>query len=921
MFPRRFCCQLLGLLIMVAIVAPRTAGADPAFSRSFNGPEIVWGILDNGTPSKVLAHDCVPGGARDNNGIERVLVAASAGQSVILACPTPPLAVVDELKIRLWVKSSRPDIQLAARIVLPRSLDVEKRGPASAIVKGAVYNRPGHWQELIVAEIPKLLASEVRVLRATPGSSIDSHEAYLDNVVLIIPGNPNGVEVGTDQLEVDGVQLDPNRITKAEAPSKSGGAPADLLRIKPAAVARPIALPGAQRMPAADENVAAVRMQGSTLLVDNRPFFPRAIVWNGEPLQYLAERGFNTIKLRSPPSDEQIAAAKRLMLWFISIPPRPDSIAQNGLGSRGDRVLAWSLEDDAIVADPDYALRWADVIRERDAVYGRPILVAPDSNWGLAGKCGDILLAYHPRGSRLSETEYAAWLAARPRLAKPGTPLWASIDTQFGEAVRQQVTSLTHQKLPGPTVDAEQLEMLLQTACTSGGRGIVFESYSSLVETDPLTLARAALLERLNRRLQVMEPWLAGGKVVSRASSTDSRYEAIVLHVDRARLLIPYETTQNKAPTSPRKQMLAKEVTFVVPGVSESSQAYYVTPVSLTAVATSRVAGGTSLSIPAASDGLVVVTEDPLVTQAIRQKVARQAPQLARLQRDFIVGRAQAIFEIDRRLAPLNVKPTVDATDATTMNSRLAQLDSLLTTGQIDRAQDAMTSLLADVRRTSLELRNSVGRTNVLSSDALALTYEHLAESAALQRSFENLRGGENLVAGGDFENLSEMTSAGWQHVVSPASGAATNAELSTAQPESGTYCLELRSSDSPQATPHDVADPRVWIISPAIPLDAGTTVEITGWVRVDQPFTTPGEGLAVADSLGGPELSIVVGDTSGWQMLRLVRAVPQPTTLHVTFALTGSGSAKVDAVMVRTLQQPVARRLPAPYGSGGSGH
>lgn len=126
-----------------------------------------------------------------------------------------------------------------------------------------------------------------------------------------------------------------------------------------------------------------------------------------------------------------------------------------------------------------------------------------------------------------------------------------------------------------------------------------------------------------------MEPWLAGGKVVSRASSTDSRYEAIVLHVDRARLLIPYETTQSKASTSPRKQLPANEVTFVVPGVSESSQAYYVTPVSLTAVATSRVAGGTSLSIPTASDGLVVVTEDPLITQAIRQKVARQAPEPA----------------------------------------------------------------------------------------------------------------------------------------------------------------------------------------------------------------------------------------------------------------------------------------------------
>ena len=61
---------------------------------------------------------------------------------------------------------------------------------------------------------------------------------------------------------------------------------------------------------------------------------------------------------------------------------------------------------------PTTRLRWADAIRERDAVYGRPIMVAPDSGWGPASKVGDILLARHPRVSRLNDKEYEAWLAA-----------------------------------------------------------------------------------------------------------------------------------------------------------------------------------------------------------------------------------------------------------------------------------------------------------------------------------------------------------------------------------------------------------------------------------------------------------------------------------------------------------------------------
>jgi hypothetical protein len=139
-----------------------------------------------------------------------------------------------------------------------------------------------------------------------------------------------------------------------------------------------------------------------------------------------------------------------------------------------------------------------------------------------------------------------------------------------------------------------------------------------------------------------------------------------------------------------------------------------------------------------------------------------------------------------------------------------------------------------------------------------------------------------------------------------------TQAALSADQPEHGAYCLEMQAGAPAPGQSLDIATPRVWIVSPAVALEAEKTVEITGWVKIDKPFSTPGEGLSIIDSLGGPELSIAVGNTSGWQMFRMVRAVPQPTDLRLTFALTGVGSAKVDAVMVRTLEQPVARRLPA---------
>lgn len=902
---------VLAVAVISYVASPPAVRAEPAFVQSFNGPETAWELIDNGVPTRFLAHDCIAGGARDTNGIERVAVAATAGQSVLLRCSVPALAVVDEAQIRLWVKSSRPEIQLAARIALPRSVDPTGQGVATAIVKGPAYDHPGRWQQLVLTELPKSLAAQVRVMRTMQNGAVDMHEAYLESVVLVVPGDPNGVEVGIDELEVDGVRVDPSKIAGPNKPKVSAKA-TGMAKHPPHADSAVLRVPTTPSMASEKPNSAAspCRLQGSTLMVEDQPFFPRGIQWNGEPLKFLAERGFNLVQLPSLPSKEQSADAKKFGLWFVCIPPRPDAIASNGLGATGDRVLAWKLEDEAIESDPNYASRWSDTIREHDALYGRPVLISPDMTWGTAGKSGDILLAQHSRISRLSEPEFETWLKGRPRLARPGTPMWVSLNSQFGEVVQKQANALSRTNAPAPAVDVDKLEMLLEASYITGARGIVFQSNSSLADSDLATRNRAAELELINWRLQLMEPWLAGGKVVFRMQSVDGQYEGVVVHYDRARLLMPFASSASSAEKSSRRP-LAKEVTFVVPGIAESAQVYALTPVSISAISPQRVAGGTRLTMPAGTNSMALITEDPQVVQALRQRILRQANQTARLQRDFVVARAQSVFDIDQRLAQLNLKPTLNAAAATSMNTQLGQVDSLLGSGQMEEAQAAIDSVSAEERRIVAEELRAAGVSSGLQSNALGLTYVRLAEFATLQRSFENLRGGENLLPGGDFENLNEMTQLGWQHVVHPTAGAGTQAILSTEQPDQGSYCLELQAGPPAAGQVLDVATPRVWIVSPAVALEGAKTVEITGWVRIDKPFSTPGEGLSIIDSLGGPELSITVGNASTWQMFRMVRAVPEPTDLRLTFALTGVGSAKVDAVMVRTLEQPVARRLP----------
>ena len=67
---------------------------------------------------------------------------------------------------------------------------------------------------------------------------------------------------------------------------------------------------------------------------------------------------------------------------FLCSPEHPDALARAGVGRAGDRVIAWQLRDDALEVDANYSMRWAEAVRERDAVFGRPVVIMPRRELG-----------------------------------------------------------------------------------------------------------------------------------------------------------------------------------------------------------------------------------------------------------------------------------------------------------------------------------------------------------------------------------------------------------------------------------------------------------------------------------------------------------------------------------------------------------
>ena len=134
------------------------------------------------------------------------------------------------------------------------------------------------------------------------------------------------------------------------------------------------------------------------------------------------------------------------------------------------------------------------------------------------------------------------WRLVRRRRSR-GRRLWIGISTQTDEAVRRQIGALTHVSTPPLNVDPQQLESHVQVACAHDPRGFVFQSTSSLNGVDEATQQRVAALQLINRRLQLIEPWLAGGKVISQVTSLDGAEIGVLLYVDRRDCLFRCRTS------------------------------------------------------------------------------------------------------------------------------------------------------------------------------------------------------------------------------------------------------------------------------------------------------------------------------------------------------------------------------------------
>lgn len=917
-------CSLLAVAQgPAAAQEPEVLRAEKVVDLSFDGPTPSWQVRpESHVRTRAQLRIQSPTTSQFDPtpvSVERISLSCPAGYSGRLEHPVDSLPIIDELEIQATIRSNRPGVQLAAEVVLPRSINPATNEPRRTLVYGTRYSAPGAWRELELLQATKLVARNARLLNVgeeNRGKPIDYREAYVDRVVLMIPGGRQDSLIEIDRLAVHGVSRstetasENNTIegprfdfasSEAEGPLLAAPTGADFL-----AANTQQQTPGSDQIdPPVKGNAqskgvppVSVRRRGATLTVEGVPLAPRIIEFRGESFDLLASLGFNTVWMNTVPTEAQLAAARKAQLWVICPPPTPKQLRSIAEQSVWQTVLAWSLGLDCTAIDLDQVASKAEATRQADPLR-RVLAVEASAHKRQFAYLSDVLL---------TPNEIPLVRARQQRTPSDSVPTmgcspWASIQAGWSDAATRQAAALAPRAKHLGWHKGREVRQLAIDALASGSRGLLIRTPARLGGSEPEAKRFADQLRLLNSELSLIEPWLVAGKRVAGGEVIGSDATTTAWRLGRSRLvhISAADTFDNRGTTQN-----ASGVALLAVGVPETVVPHLLTPAGLLPLKAKRVAGGLKISLGAfAADGFVLLADDAQALAEAKQRVGKSSEQVAKAERQLAVAELLQLESLHSQLFDARAKQLTHQIAG--LRVAVQQCDMRLASrdfpGVLHLARQLRSACAYYQHQLMSMHQQQVGFISIATQTHPQLLPTH----EALEQALRALPRGPNLLSGGDLEGLAAVKSAGWNHASLSEASIDTAVEFTTDGAQQGQACLRIKAHDTNETQLENQLV--VWVASPRVPAPDKSIVEISGWARVQ---TQPGSNaassngeLVIVDSLGEEELALRIPATRGWQPFRMIRVVDGTQQIQLNFGLDGPAVADVDGVMVREVLRP----------------
>lgn len=581
---------LAGLGAACALVPAR---ADQLHRYNFGGRGPALARGDANVRVEEQAHDVSDQSFKSQPTSEhlKLTVGAAGGDAAFVHYyyDTPPAPVSPALTAGVWVKGTKAGVQLRARVVFPKEPDPARpEAPLSVLVLGTAYEHARQWQKLTLTDVPALVGKQLPVLQTKTGRAVNADGAFVDRLVLNLYTGPGAAEYWIDDLDIGPVKPRP------VAPPAAGA---------PAAPARRDGPRGRQ----------AVHRAGQ-LLVDDKPFFFRAIRHTGVPLHVLRQAGFDALWVPAEVPQEVLDEANREG-WLV-VPGAPvlpaqgtadpaaeraaaDALAAYQRKFAGTDVLFWDLGGGR--SAPEYAAleRTKRKLRELDR---RPVGADVWDGFDTYSQFLDALGAHRwPLNTSLEPRQYYDWLVQRKALAGGRPAFWTWVqnhvpDWYLARVLERAGTDAFAEPI-GP--HPEQVRLLAYISVAAGARGLGFWSDRFLADTHH-GRGRLQGMAILNAELELLAPILnaATGTKPELLDTDHPQVKAALIRSKRGALLLPIWFGGGSQFVPEQGALPALKVT--VPLVEDNADPWRVTPAGTECLhnCATKVPGGTELTIP-----------------------------------------------------------------------------------------------------------------------------------------------------------------------------------------------------------------------------------------------------------------------------------------------------------------------------------
>jgi len=958
-------------------VAPAAvAGEAGEFVEDFEGR---WPVIKQGDYDGRLAvreHDLTGQQAHGGRKSEVLRFVTAGSTHAYFYLEIGKATVFKELVLSVWLRADRPGVKLLARVVFPKEVDPDTGQPRFALLKGPQTTRANRWEQLKLAELPKKVKQRQTLFRVQmTRAAFDVAGAYIDRLILDGP-----VGSGMVTLHVDDVRVAPFVGPRAQ--------PSTAILSRPWGVKRDGAVSFREgRLKVGGEPFFPFGIAGGHLdsHLLRRYHFNTVAVDGGISPAYAQKAGDAGLWL-APRLDVESARGDtgrldRMGQWIEAFPFGNCVVFWDLGGPYGQGDAEW-LEPIA------QAVRRADTNKDRALA-----LVARNDSERLARAVPVVGADVSPLGRHDTLSGARGKLTRARLAGRPGSLFWTHVRAHPSAWHLHLAHALALNQAPpmpiGP--DGEQLELLTQQALAAGARAILYtgDRYFTPAYHGGDRLAAVGLM---GLRMEVLGTALAGGRPpeivrgsigtvsgvgrlareaiqeaeslegeVRKVSVPPNRWvEAGVVHYRGTTILLPYvsEAYSQYVVSGARDY----NVRFTVPGVPEAARAWEISFRGVEKLQQQRGLMGTNVIIPEFDlTTVVVITTRPDLIQRLREQMQRRQPRAAELAIEQLLAKYEKVKLVHHRLMT-GGHDVPNAGDWLLQAWKLAEQAKLLAAEKrhAEAYWQARLGLLALRRLQRAYWEDALGRGDRDVRDDLPRVHPYVLDFYALDQQYrlaERLRRAvwtSNLLSHGGFEAGPgpDKHPVGWDVRSDPEfqtrvrvpdvgrAGLQGNRMLfiqtePKARPAPGqlTPWSDAEPGARPSAAPPKPTDeddePRVRVVSSAVPLRIGDVYRVTAYVKVPNqpPPGTPEDtevkfglrgterGAIVTCSVGGEPMEFRTIDPSGrWRRVQFYRVVlrdPATHPIRVHLGLCGRGTAYFDDVRVERL---VALRPPRKY-------